>query len=419
MQYVAAIASRYGALAIQFLLVILVTHALPQDMAGQYFVAFGLVATLFCITGLGLPDGLVKTIGDQISDGKLGLIRSALWRTLLVSGLSGLFLFGLGAAVSVFFGANPVLAGLTATWCLLYGLVFVVAQCLVALRHPGLGSFFFYSSTNIFYLLTSIPYLLLARNPQLGGLLSLSLIAATLSLALALGALWRRTRQLPPSDERAELRAAFEIGGFIAVSRLVNAAIYWVPVWAAGLLLTSTDAAIMATAGRLLIGVTAVVAAVRFSVRPSIVAAAQAGDWARIEGQGQRIALATTTLTSIALVGCYAIGEPILQIFFPPEYASSWIILIILLIGALSEAAGGTVDEILKMTGHSIFVLLALIWVVIFEAILCFMASNFGLLGISSAQSFSFFLYYSLLIIFLYKKKGILILPMTRAQRFK
>ncbi|MCY1707575.1 lipopolysaccharide biosynthesis protein [Pannonibacter sp. SL95] len=411
MQYVAAIASRYGALAIQFLLVLLVTHALPQEMAGQYFVAFGLVATLFCITGLGLPDGLVKTIGDQIADGNLGLIRSALWRTLLVGGLSGVLLFGLGAAVSVIFGAAPVLAGLTATWCLLYGLVFVVAQCLVALRHSGLGSFFFYSSTNIFYLLTSIPYLLLAQDPQLDRLLSLSLLAATLSLALALGALWRLTRQLPQSDEKAELRAAFEIGGFIAVSRFLQSALFWIPVWVTTLYLGEAQAAVIGTAGRLLVAVAAVVAALRFSVRPAIVAAAAANDWPAIERTGRKIALFASASTVCAMFGTWLLGQWAIAMLFEPGYAAVWPVLLVLLLGALGETIGGPVDEVLKLTGYGKVVLFGLIATALGETLLAVLLSPFGLLGIASAQAAAFWLMYAFQIFYLNRVRCVLIIP--------
>jgi O-antigen/teichoic acid export membrane protein len=416
MVFITAIGSRYFALAVQFILIILVAQNLPQSDAGIYLAIFGAVSTFFCLAGVGLPDGLVIYVGQEIASAKWSIARTAIRSSFLWSVLTSIIIFGSICLVAWIMGLPDHLCFYLFIWTFLYGLTFTAAQGLIAVRKTSLGSFFFYSATNLISVFTTIPYLTLSTAPQIEQLLQISIFAAALSATAATGTVLILTGRYKGND-KATFRSAIGPGVSIAISRLVNAAIYWVPVWVAGLLLTSTDAAIMATAGRLLIGVTAVIAAVRFSVRPSIVAAAQAEDWLGIEAQGQRIALATTTLTLVALAVCLAVGRPVLQIFFPPEYALSWSVLTILLIGALAESAGGVVDEILKMTGHSIFVLIALFSVVVFETILCLAASKFGLLGIASAQSLSFLLYYSLLIGYLFKKKGIIILPIIKIRK--
>lgn len=411
-RYLIAIGSRYGALATQFILVLLVARTLPQDQAGQYFVSFGLVATVFCLAGAGIPDGLVKTVGEDIASGRVGRIRDAILRGGLISMVTALLGCGFGSIAFLMTGSDSEYVLLTATWCFLYGLVFFAAQGLVALRAAGLGAFFFYSSTNMYLLITSVPYLLFRQDPTLTELMGCTVVAATLSLITALVFL-KRTLALYTGRERADLMPAFRVGRVIALSRMLQAMIYWIPVWVAGALLGPADASVVATAGRLLVAVTAVVAALRFSVRPVIIAAAAEGDWLSIERIGRRIALFTTTLTLLAMLLMYLIGKPILLFLFGAEYLSAWGVLVVLLFGALGEAFGGPVDEVLKMTGHGSAVFLGLVVTVTLETALAIALSSHGILAIAAAQAAAFCVMYGYQILYLRQKRGILIMPLS------
>ncbi|CAD7026863.1 hypothetical protein RHAB21_01307 [Pseudorhizobium halotolerans] len=415
MQYVAAISARYGALAIQFLLVLLVTDALPQDEAGKYFVAFGLATTLYCLPGLGLPDGLIKTVGLQLSNGSRFSIKTTLWRTISYSFISGAALLATGFYLGIVLGIDPQYALLTTIWCLSFGFLFVVTQCLVSLRRAGLAAFFFYTSTNIFSFFTSIPYLILKADPQLSVLLALNVVAASLSLVFALGALWRHTRRLPHTSGSAELRSVLQAGWFIAVSRFLQSALFWIPVWVATLCLGEAEAAVIGTAGRLVVAVAAVVAALRFSVRPAIVAAAAANDWRAIENTGRKIALFASASTVAAIVGTWFSGQWAIALLFGSDYEAVWPVLMVLLFGSLGETIGGPVDEVLKLTSHGKIVVFGLVATAATEAVLAVLLSPLGLLGIASAQAAAFWLMYSFQIFYLNRVERVLILPFYRS----
>ncbi|MCT4372280.1 hypothetical protein CLG85_018945 [Yangia mangrovi] len=411
-RYIVAIGARYGALAIQFILVLLVARSLPQAQAGQYFVSFGLVATVFCLAGVGLPDGLVKSVGEDLSRQRADRVHDAIVKSGIISAITALTACALGSLVFLATGAQGDYVLLTAVWCFLYGMIFYAAQALVALRSAGLGAFFFYSSTNMYLLMTSVPYLLFWRDPTLTGLMFCTITAATLSLVTALVFL---SRALSPHTGRAkaDLGPAFRTGSVIAVSRMLQAMIYWIPVWVCGALLGAADASVIATAGRLLIAVSAVIAALRFSVRPVIVAAAAEGDWPAIERTGRKIALFTTLLTLLAMLLMALIGKPVLLFLLGEEYAAAWGVLFVLIFGALGEAFGGPVDEVLKMTGHTTAVLLGLLVTVVLETALAIFLSPHGTLAIATAQATAFCAMYMYQVLYLQRKRGILIMPLS------
>ncbi|MEP2718493.1 hypothetical protein [Pseudophaeobacter sp.] len=422
MSYFAAIGARYLALAVQFVLVILVTNTLSPADAGVYFATFGVVTTLFCLAGAGVPDGLVRTLGDKIAAGQKHALRRSCWVSLIFSASITAVMCVAGASILVGFGgtlgADAAFVALAAGWLFVYGLMFIVAQALVALRAPALGSFFFYSAINLCILCSSVPYLTLSQRPALTTLVAITIVAASIACGAGMVALVLQMRKYAPashdtsSSRSVILLPAFRIGAPIAVSRMLQSMIYWIPVWVAAALLSAADGAVIGAAGRLLIAVTAVIAALRFSVRPTIVAAAAESDWSYIEHIGRRICLLTSSFTLVALVCLWVVGAPVLAILLGPEYGAAWAVLAILMIGALGEAFGGPVDEILKMTGAGTVVLFSLMVTVSLQAILAIALLPFGLNGVATAQALAFCALYAFQVIYLYRVRGILVMPL-------
>ncbi|AYE85110.1 lipopolysaccharide biosynthesis protein [Sulfitobacter sp. D7] len=427
MSYIAAIGARYLALAVQFVLVILVTNTLPPAEAGVYFATFGVVTTLFCLAGVGVPDGLVRTLGDQIATGQRYALRRSCWVSLAfgIAVTGAMCVAGSSILLSTgkTLGGDAAFVVLAAVWLFVYGAVFIIAQALVALRAPALGSFFFYSAINLCILCTSIPYLALAQTPNLFTLVQITVFAASVACAAGLVALILQLRKHPAASDHASgmqspiLLPAFKIGAPIAMSRMLQSMIYWIPVWVAAALLSAADGAVIGAAGRLLIAVTAVIAALRFSVRPAIVAAAAEGDWPGIERTGRKICLITTGFTLVALICLWAVGAPVLAALLGPEYGAAWVILAILMIGALGEAFGGPVDEILKMTGAGAVVLFSLIVTVSLQAILATALAPLGLNGVAAAQALAFCSMYAFQVAYLYRARGILVMPLPPRPR--
>lgn len=417
MNYVIAIASRYGALAIQFLIVLLITRYLTQAEAGHYFVAFGVVATAFCIAGFGLPDGLVKTVGEDIAAGRDGAVRRSITRAgfFTLASCVGLSIIGAVGAMSA--GFDRVYVLLTTAWWFCYAMVFFSAQGLVALRRAGIGSFFFYTSTNLCLLGTSVPYILLAKTPDLDGVMIATVSGAGLSMLAAAGFLARQLSAYPNGDELVLLRPAFRIGFVIALARVLQAMIYWIPVWIAGALLKPEDASLIGTASRLLIAVTAVIAALRFSVRPEIVAAAARDDWKHIERLGRTISMVATASTLAAMLLLWFLGGDAIQFVFGANYAAVAPILLILMVGALGESVGGPVDEILKMTSRTLPVFAGLVATVVFEVALGIHMSHFGLSALAWSQSLAFCGMYTYQLVYLWACNKIILMPLVYPRR--
>jgi len=419
MKFLLSIGSRYLALIIQFCLVLLITNALPQSEAGLYFATFGVVTTLYALPGFGLPDGLVKTLGNEIALSRTTGVRATVAKAIGLSTLTAVALAAAGAGVAMAMGLHWTFAVLAALWYFFVSTGFVVSQALVTVRAEAAGSFFFYSSINIFILMTSVPYLLLSATPSLIGLLLLTAVAAAASLVTAISVLLRRLRTFPGTAPCEPLRPAIWIGWVMALSRMFQQMIYWIPVWVTTIWLTAADAAIIGAAGRLLIAVSGVIAALRFSVRPSIVAAAAKGDWPAIEDLGRRISLLTFLFAICAILGCWAVGRPILGLLFTPDYAPVWALLLIFIVGALGEAFGGPVDEVLRMTGNGHVVLIGLIATIVLETTLAVVLVPAGILAVAWAQAIAFWVMYAGLVLYAAKRCGILIMPLPRRRPAK
>lgn len=415
-RYVAPIAARYGALAIQFLLVLLITRRLSQADAGTYFICFGLVATTFCLAGLGLPDGLVRYCSHAIATGRDQVVRRLVRRVVLLTVASCLVIGACAAGFLILDGYPVPIVVLGVLWWFCYAIVFLCAQALVGLDRSSIGSFFFYMSSNVCFLVTSVPYLLLTSPTLLGTLIAtvcgagVSMLAAVIYLNLQL----RRFK----GDEDSDLTPLLRTGAVIALSRVLQAMLYWLPVWVAGAALSTSDAGVMGTAGRLLVAVGAVIAALRFTVRPEIVSAAAHGDWERIERTGRTISAVATVATILALAGVAAVGPYAVDLVFGPSYAAVVPLLLILLVGVLGESLGGPVDEVLKMTGRMVPVFVGLLIAVGIEWFGALLAAPHGLYALAWVQAGTFVAMYGYQLLYLWITSSIVVLPLPSSVRF-
>ena len=404
------ILARYAGLFVQFLLVVAVADRLGQGDAGIYFVSFGIVATLFAVSGLAVPDGLVKTVGECVAKGDLKKVRSTITFGLKFTMLSCI-LIGLASWLG-FSGlvVNATVIPLVIAWWFCYSIVFFCSQALVAIHHPVLGSFIFYTSTNLCFLVTSVPYLLIAESPSLENLMSISVFGSAMSLVLSLWVLYQKLKIYPALD-RLELSYVLLEGTPVAISRFLQASIYWIPVWVAGYVLSTQEAAAVGAASRLLVAFSALIAAIRFSVRSKILSLAANDNWRELEVLARKISAFSIAVVLLSLLMIGWLGDAVVLMLFGEEYAAVIPILLVLMIGTLGESIGGIVDEILKMTGYSRTVLNGLVFTVLAETITCVYLSQFGILYLVLGQSLAFFFMYSYQVYALKSRAGINCLP--------
>ncbi|GAA1059365.1 hypothetical protein GCM10009573_07910 [Agromyces bracchium] len=156
----------------------------------------------------------------------------------------------------------------------------------------------------------------------------------------------------------------------------------------------------------------AVIATVRFSIRPELAELAVAGEWRLIESRVARIATYTTGLAVVSIIGILALGPVLIPILFGERYAGIESLVAMLLLGTVGESLGGPIDEVLKMSGDAYFVLLVQIGgtavAFAFEALGALLYSNIGL---AVAYALGFILIYAVMIARLWVTRHVLALP--------
>lgn len=409
-----AIGLRYSAIIIQFGIVAVLARRASPAVAGSYFVLFGWVNATYFLAGFGLPDGLLREISERRGRDTPGGIYHLVYRS------AGLFiLLSLGAALICAVAALAAGVGwptviLSSAWWMCYALTFFAAQVLLALGRQALGSFFFYPALNCSLLVSLLPYLLLAPEPTLPSLLLYANLGAIPMALASLIVTARTVGTFRRPDEQAQpvpVRRMMGLGIQIAIARVAQTALYWVPTWFAGLTLGPAAAAVLGLAGRLNNAVNAVMAAIRFVVRPQIVIAAVNNDWRGIAVLAKSVNGVAALTTTVGALVYLAVGKWILPLFFGTEYEVVYWPLAILLLGTLAEAAGGIVDEILKLTGSATYVLSLLCTMVAAEVMLCWILAPSGILALAGAQAMTISVMYALYVAKVYRTTGILLTP--------
>lgn len=411
-KFLIPIAFRYGSIVAQFALISLVARALSNDDVGTYFFLSGLVLSGYFLAGFGIPDGLVTESvaikNDVLSPSGSTTFHTATTYALLLSVAPASL-----ASVAIYYYEDSLQIGIyTGLWLMGYALVFIAAQLLITMGRANSGSFIFYSAVSSTTCIITLPYLLLSESATLERTLQLNATSSMLAGLVALAIPLKHARFKPGLRYSAALSHLWRTGAYIAIGRILQAGIIWMPVWITAATVGKSEAGVVGLACRLLSIVGAVLAAVRFSIRPQITQLAASGDWCRIETLGRSIGFWATLLALSAAVAVATIGETIITALFGEPYSAAATLLLILLGASISESLGGPVDEILKMTGRSNTVLLYQIISAVFMLLLgTALSSTYGAAGICFAFAASFALLYGLQIHNLYAMRGILALP--------
>lgn len=426
MRTLAVLAARYGSVFVQFLVVAVVTRTVPRDDAGLYFTLMGVVLATYFLAGFGIPDGLVRHLPAISATGELQQATSLARRSFGASLTSAPIGAVLTGAIALGLTGSIQLAALTAGWWAAYGLIFIGSQLIVARGSATLGSSLFYSSANAGQLLITVPWILLSGATSLEVVMLATAcgtgVTALVVTTVALGFARRGQPKARRPHERvpSHLGPVLRDGLWIAAGRVVQAGIIWSPVWAAGLILSLSDAALIGLACRLVSAVAAVIAAVKFSIRPELAARAANGDWETISAKGSRIAFLASVLAVVAAIVSVALGDLVITPVFGGSYMGTGLLVGLLLIGTLGESLGGPVDEVLKMSGsaRAVFIAQAVTLPVSF-ALQVLLGSAYGVIGLAIAYGCSFAAMYGSLVVYLWRRRRVTILPWPRRSRLQ
>jgi O-antigen/teichoic acid export membrane protein len=409
-KYVIPITTRYASVLVQFAVVAIVTHALDRDDAGRYFVVMGLVLATYFVAGAGLPDGAVRYAPALAATDLVPQSDSLLkdgFRYSIATVPVGAAIAGVVVGFYVGFNYAALFAGL---WWASYGMIFVSAQMVVAAGRSELGTAMFYSAANTGQLFITVPLIILGRLHDLVLVLAVTVAGTSVAAALCLVVAFRncdRARQV-----REPLSAAWRQGAVIATGRVIQSCFLWSPVWVVGIALGPADAALVGLASRLVSSVAAVLAAVRFSIRPRLARDAAQGNWQGIQRHSSQIAFFTTSLAAVAMLVSATVGDELIALIFGPDYRGAALVVTVMLIGTIGESFGGPVDEVLKMAGHA-RVVVGVQVVVVFAGfgLQVLAARTGGVIGLVTVYSLLFVVQYLTLIGYLWRLRRVLIVP--------
>ncbi|UCU94175.1 lipopolysaccharide biosynthesis protein [Hydrogenophaga taeniospiralis] len=422
MKYLIPILTRYSSILVQFWILVLISRTLNSADAGIFFVLSGIVLTAYFAVSFGIPDGFVLIAAKQISLGRNQLaklkVRSAAEFSLLITVPVCIVI---AMVISKMMHA-PMLGTLAGIWLLGYCLCFISAQALIAINRIKTGTFVFYSAINVLLAFTTIPYLSIASHPNLESTVAWiafpSFFAGCLSILYCWLSVFRSSKFVSLKRKAKIGLTCLLRGGPISLGRLVQSALIWSPVWIAGVSLSIESTAQVGLATRLFGVFGAMLAAIRFSVRPQIAQLAASNNWKCIEYITQKIAFAASLFVLISLIVATTAGRDLIPLLFGQTYNSTWSILLIMFGASFGESMGGPVDEVLKMTGSALHVLYmqVLSLLILWPLGLAF-SWIFGPHGIAIAFASTVIFLYSMLIIHLFRKHEIFAIPSAKGYR--
>lgn len=407
--------ARYGSILIQFLVIAIVTRALDQADAGNYFVIMGIVWATCYAAGIGLPDGAVREVAALRAVGQEAHAASTLRRCFLLSLATIPICAALAICVVAFYLGSwreAIVAGIC--WAA-YGAIFVSAQTIVANGSGQAGSFVLYSTANLGQLIITVPGIIAGHLQSLFAVLVAVALGTVSSASLALTAAWRSSRG--PTDECSSVRQTWVVGLPLVSTRLLLTCLISSPVWIAAGVLGPSDAAIVALASRLAASVGAVTAAIRFSIRPVLARDSAIGDWPAIQDRASKVALFATALACVAIAAVLTVGRFAIPWFFGSAYEAAALMTALMLIGTVGESIGGPIDEVLKMSGNGRLVLWVISSAFVFGAVSQFAAATWGgMTALVVCYSIITVLAYLSMVFSFWKLHRLLILPRLTAR---
>lgn len=409
------VALRYGSIAVQFTVLMILARHLSLDDYGRYMLVLGIVWSAYTLLGLGASETFVREAPKHLQHGRSKDVAVLAGGTLLLA-LGSAGVVGVLGWVSIEILALDPTTKTLVLFALAFGvangLVFNAAQMLLGAGYLSLGSFFYYPAVNLGLFASSVPYVLIAENPTFQGVAIVTSGAGLLIAGFATLLVIFRLRPTWPTVEA--IRQLVTVGIRLSFARSLGYIGVWLPIFLAGVLLAPAQAGYLGTASRLAFAVGAVTAAVRFAVRPAIVRAFDVGDRASIKETCGKLASATFALALLALAVSLVAGESIFRTAFGADFAPAAPLLTILLIGIAFEAFVGPVDEVLKMTGHENRVSAILIVTVACSVLAIFIVAPMGVSAFAWVQVFYTVALFSGMLVITRMKLGIWLHPVIR-----
>lgn len=338
-----------GALA-GFAMTIAISRSLGVDDAGRLFLAFALVNVLAVLCCCGLDTAVVRYVGIFAADKRWGAVNSTISLALKVSVTVGVLIgattYGLSSYVGSYIsstssvvgafqnvaGVIPAIAGMT-----------ILSQAFLGLRRVPASIFISLISIQ---LCVSIG-LIFVSTIELAA--EIYLVSGFVTLGLAL-VLWKK--YTPKGfdgvfDKSAIINSCFPLWLVALMGNLQQ----WGGQFVAGVMLSPSDVAVMATASRVTFIVSFILMATNMVVAPRFASLHRNGSYDELAFVARRSLRIVLLVSAPVFALLFLLSDEVMGIF-GDQYASGSRVLQILLLGQLVNVATGSVGVLLNMSGH-------------------------------------------------------------------
>lgn len=408
---ISTIVFRYLGTALQFVLLSVIAHSTSHDDYGLYLLCLGFTFSYYYLVGLGASESGMAGLArhPQPVDEQRGEIIGS----VLVLSAACVLLLVTASVLVLVFGDSDANTASAAVFVMLFiafnGVMFNVSQLLVGTGKSRLGSFFFYPATNLALMFSTVPMALYMRHVTFGQLAVASLAGAALAAAVAVAFCVRSA--VPLTWSLRKIAFLMRTGLGLTLVRILHVVGFWIPTMVTGFLLSPASAGLIGTAGRLAIAVSAVIAAIRFVIRPSIVRALSQNETEKLKRLAGSVAFLTTTMGASALMLNELFGAKLIGLFFGENFVQIVPILTVLLLSVCAEGMFGPVDEILKLAGHQKVVALIYGSGLVFFLTGTIIATRFDLVWIAWLQVAYVFLIFLAMNLVVRKRLHFFVLP--------
>lgn len=345
---------RYTGTVFQFVLLSVIAKNSTPNEYGLYLLCLSVALSFYYVIGVGSSEAAVLKLPILTGDGKETQVNSIIGAVLGTAILTASVLMLLLIFITIFTDNNRYWNAFSFT--LLFtatnGLIFNISQLLLGIGRTSLGSFFFYPALNTFLLIFILPVVYFFGSVSFNQFAITASIASLIASIVSVNTL---VLSVPKFKFIWSLKVAKQLvstGIYLTTARILHVFSFWIPTMITGYVLAPTEAGIVGTAGRLAIAVSAVIAALRFVVRPALARAHAAGDLVFVKKMCRSLAFMYVLLAITASVLNLLFGNIIIVNFFGEAYLPVKTMLSVLLISVLAEGVFGPVDELLKIDGQ-------------------------------------------------------------------
>lgn len=341
-----AISVRVAGALSAFVVTFFVARKLSADQAGLYFLCFSVVTVLSGFARMGLDNTVVRFCGIGEEQGKSVVLFSfivvfavSLFLSSSLYACSDLVasnVFGKAELASVLRSMAPGLIGLS--------LLTLSAMAMQGFRYIVNSIFTLSIFSNVI-----IVVVLICFSP--GSAQGLGMAYSFVVLLVAAYSITWVFKKVPASTEKLSYRAIFASSTPLWLENSMTQLVQWSGQFVAGIFVSSSELAMLAVAQRVSMLGSFVLVAVNLVVAPRIARCAAGGDLKEVE-----------RVTKLSIVMVLAMASPlvlVLMLFpqqvlslFGAEYASGAVVLRILVIGQIVNAATGSVAYVLMMSGN-------------------------------------------------------------------